>query len=187
MKKKIKNSLMLLTCLVTMGCSNSESKTNNSSSEELKLVPDIKFYYSQDNGATYGNQRRELEVGKNAYMKIMISIASNISTDQLVTVDITIPNVEGIDAYYNRGQKIPSKKDKLNNTMVYTPTLDAMINPEYQELVFQFIPMSEGSVHIDVTYDDSIPERYDYFETIEFVEKMEETKDDEINSVIFQY
>lgn len=182
MNNKEKKSILCLLLLTSIaGC----GKTNTSSTEvKLKLTPSIQFYYSQDNGATYGNQRRELKVGEKAYMKVMISIAANIETDQLVTVDITIPNVEGIDAYYNRGQKIPSNEDKINNAMVYTPTLEPMVSPEYQEMVFQFVPRSEGSVHIDVTYDDSIEERYDYFETIDFVNKTEESTDNNTSSSV---
>jgi len=167
-KKLICLASSFLACILA-ACS------STSTAKDFRLVPNIKFYYSQDNGKSYGDSRRQLLVGTTAYMKIMLAIAENIDKTMVVNVDIKIPNIKGIEATYNRGQNIPSKDDAVNNCVIYTASIVPALSPDTTEMVFKFVPLSEGDVSMSVTYDDNVLALYDYLETVSFVKTISTT------------
>ena len=69
MKKRILGLFLGFVCLLGLaGCKLKETVYN---------VEKRDFYYSIDNGATYGNERVELEVGQTILMKVLVTVTTN--------------------------------------------------------------------------------------------------------------
>ena len=124
------------------------------------------FYYSFDNGSTYGNERFELEVGKTILMKVLITITTNKAAKEDITGSLMIPNIKAIDAYYVRGQRITPTQDLIANTTTYPFTINT--NEDWQ-FIFEFSPVSEARVQMVLDFNEPIPDKYDGIYTIKFV------------------
>lgn len=124
------------------------------------------FYYSFDNGATYGNERVDLEVGKTILMKVLITVTTNKEEKESVGGSLSIPNITAIDAYYLRGQKITPTVDAINNVTTYGFSIST--NEDWT-FIFEFSPAAEARVQMTLDFDDPIPEMYDSIYTIKFV------------------
>ena len=128
------------------------------------------FYYSSDNGHTYGDGTKEYSVGKTVYMKVKFKVISNKKKASTVNVVLSIPNIESVDAQYLDGQVISPEYDAKNNVTSYTFTASASKEPEEQECVIQFIPKAVGSFTMTLVFDDNVDPSYDSQSTLVFVE-----------------
>lgn len=137
---------------------------------------DAKFLYSSDKGHSYGDGTKEYAIGETVYMKVQFQVTSNKSKNSQVTVVLTIPNVENVDAKYMDGQVITPDYDPVNNVTTYEFTANASKEPGTNECVIQFVPNSVGSVTMTLVYDDSVDSSYDIQSTLEFVEPSEPTE-----------
>lgn len=142
--------------------------------EVIYTVEKRDFYYSVDNGATYGNERVELEVGKTVLMKVLITITTNVEDKENITGSITIPNIKAIDAYYLRGQTITPIIDSINSLTTYPFTIST--NEDWT-FIFEFAPAAEARVQMTLDFDDPVPSIYDGIYTIKFVKPSEEEPD----------
>ena len=124
------------------------------------------FVYSIDNGATYGNERVELEVGQTVLMKVLVTIVTNKNDKEEINGSLTIPNINAIDAYYLRGQKITPTTDTINNVTTYPFTIST--NEDWT-FIFEFSPACEARVQMSLDFEDPIPDIYDGIYTIKFV------------------
>ena len=129
------------------------------------------FYYSSDNGHTYGDGTKEYSVGKTVYMKVKFKVISNKKKASTVSVVLSIPNIESVDAQYLDGQVIKPEYDAKNNVTSYTFTASASKEPEEQECVIQFIPKAVGSFTMTLVFDDNVDPSYDSQSTLVFVEE----------------
>lgn len=158
MKKRIFALLLGVTCMLGLtGCKEKET---------IYTVEKRDFYYSIDNGATYGNERVELEVGKTILMKVLVTITTNKDFKEDINGSLTIPNINAIDAYYLRGQKITPTVDSINNITTYPFTIST--NEDWT-FIFEFSPSSEARVQMSLDFEDPIPDMYDGIYTIKFV------------------
>lgn len=167
---KIKRTLaamLLIAVTVTSlsGCSMPWSKTTYTASSG--------FFYSGDKGHTYGDGTKEYEVGETVYMKVKFKVTSNKSKTSQVSVVLTIPNVQNVDAKYMDGQVITPNFDAANNVTTYEFTANASDEPTEQECVIQFVPNAPGSVTMTLIYDDNVDSSYDIQSTLEFVESVD--------------
>lgn len=161
MKRTI--AMILVVCLL-MGMMVSMSGCKK---EEVEYTVSKKdFYYSEDNGSTYGNRRIKFEVGQEIYMQLQIEVDTNVEEVEELKVSLKIPNIDSVDAYYYSGQKITPVKDDINNVTVYTFTIATNDTSLY---FFKFVPTSASTVQMELDFEDPVPERYDTINTIEFV------------------
>ncbi len=126
------------------------------------------FFFSTDNGATYGNRRVEFPVGESVYMQVVVFIESDDEEEHVIEGELCIPNIQSVDAYYLKGQKITPKVDEVNEMTTYP--FEITTNEEWT-FFFEFVPNSEGNLDMELTFDDSIPARYDMTNTIKMVEE----------------
>lgn len=165
MKNKLFNILIIIICvfsiMILSGCK--EQPTTYS-------VEKRDFYYSLDNGSTYGNERYELEVGQTILMKVIVCVTTNKEDKEQVTGTLSIPKIDAVDAYYLRGQKMTPKQDDINNITTYNFTITT--NEEWI-FIFEFSPNEAAMVQMELDFDDPIPEIYDDINSIKFVNKEE--------------
>lgn len=166
-KKKLCFILMIIGTILLIGCSKKEAET-------VYTVDKRDFYYSFDNGATYGAERVELEVGKTILMKVIILITTNKDSKEEIKGTLLIPKITALDAYYIRGQKITGKPDPLNNAMEYSFNIST--NEEWI-FIFEFVPISESRVQMVLDFESPIPEMYDGIYTIKFVNPANQSDD----------
>ena len=167
MKGKILSILSAACCvLCAAGCSEDET---------IYTVDKKDFYYSFDNGATYGNERVELEVGKTILMKVLVTVNTNKTEAETITGTLTIPQITAIDAYYLRGQKITPEYDELNKLTHYPFTITT--NEDWT-FIFEFSPAAEARVQMSLDFDDPIPSIYDSLYTIKFVNEVTGSDED---------
>lgn len=137
------------------------------------------FFYSGDKGHTYGDGTKEYEVGETVYMKVRYKVTSDSKKASQVSVVLSIPNVENVDAKYMDGQVITPNFDAVNNVTTYEFTANASTESNEQECVIQFVPNAAGSVTMTLIYDDNVDASYDIQSTLEFVEpKADNTEND---------
>lgn len=171
MKKRIEMLISLVMMVAEMlllsGCGK-EELTYNVDKEE--------FYFSTDNGSTYGNRKVEFEVGKSVYMQVVVDVTSSDEKPHDITGELKIPNIQAVDAYYLKGQKITPNEDSLNDYTVYP---FAITTNEDWAFFFEFVPNSEGSIQMELTFDDNVPEKYDMINTIKLVKPSEDASADD--------
>ena len=165
MKNKLFNILVIIICvfgiMILSGCK--EEPT-------IYSVEKREFYYSLDNGSTYGNERYELEVGQTVLMKVIVCVTTNKEDKEQVTGMLSIPKIDAVDAYYLRGQKMTPTQDDINNITTYNFTITT--NEEWT-FIFEFSPNEAAMVQMELDFDDPIPEIYDVLNSIKFVNKEE--------------
>lgn len=155
-------STSMLTCV---GCSEVSSILPE---KEVKYkVTAEDFYFSTDNGSTYGNRRVEFPVGESVYMQVVVFITSDDNKEHDIEGELIIPNVQAVDAYYLKGQKITPEVDEVNGVTTYP--FEITTNEEWT-FFFEFVPNSEGDVDMELNFDDNIPAKYDMVNTIKMVE-----------------
>lgn len=128
------------------------------------------FYYSRDKGHSYGDGTKEYDVGDTVYMKVKFKVVSSSDRVTQVTVTLTIPNVESVDARYMDGQIITPNYDSVNNVTTYEFTANASSDAEEEECIIQFVPNAPGEVTMTLEYDDHLDSSYDEQSTLIFVE-----------------
>lgn len=162
MKRRIIGLLLSIVCIFGVfgltACKDEEPTTYT--------VEKRDFYYSIDNGATYGNERVELEVGQTVLMKVLVTVTTNKEEKENISGSLTIPNITAVDAYYLRGQKITPTLDDINNVTTYPFTITT--NEDWT-FIFEFVPTSEARVQMSLDFEEPIPEIYDGIYTIKFV------------------
>ena len=138
-------------------------------SKEPIYVAAADFFYSEDQGHTYGNGTKEYEVGETVYMKVKAKVTSNIETPEAITIKLTIPNITALDAKYYDGQPITPTYDAVQNVTVYEFTITAALNAQEWEFVFQFVPNAEAEIKMILEFDDKVESLYDKQNTVKFV------------------
>ena len=160
--KLVKKMLFVLlmgmfVCVGLVGCEKETTYT----------VEKREFFYSLDNGASYGKERYELEVGQTILMKVIICVNTNKEDKEEVTGTLSIPKIDAVDAYYLRGQKMTPTEDDINNITTYNFTITT--NEEWT-FVFEFKPNEAAMVQMELDFADPIPSIYDVVNSVKFVE-----------------
>lgn len=124
------------------------------------------FYYSLDNGSTYGNERYELQVGQTVLMKVIVCVTTNKEDKEIVSGVLSIPKINAVDAYYLRGQKITPVEDDINNITSYNFTITT--NEDWT-FIFEFVPNEAANIQMSLDFNEPIPEIYDVINSIKFV------------------
>ena len=175
MKMKTNVSLFLASFIFfTSACGFTSCKKK----EEDKINYKVKkedFFFSTNNGKKYGNGRIEFPVGDSVYMKLVVYIQSSDGEEHDISGELMIPNIQAVDSYYVKGQKITPEEDEVNETTTYPFEITT---DEEWTFIFEFIPNETGKLTMELSFDDSIAEKYDMTNTIKIVEK-DDLDDDE--------
>lgn len=161
--------VVVVMCLAGCGIVDKGKEIVNDIHDEFNnefSVPKREFYFSTDNGKTYGNRQIEFEVGKSVYMQLIIRVESSDADPYDVKGELKIPNVKSVDAYYMKGQKITPNQDDINGYTTYPFTVTT--NEDWT-FFFEFVPNGEETVQMDLSFDDQVPEKYDMINTIKMV------------------
>lgn len=166
MKKKLAllmSVVMLFASFGMTGCSGGEDDVS------FEAVT-REFYFSTDNGATYGNRRIQFSTDETVYMQVIVNVTSSDMEDYDIEGELRISNIDEVDAYYLKGQKITAQEDEVNGYTVYPFTINT--NEEWT-FFFEFVPNGEGSVEMELVFDDNVPANYDVVNIIRLVEPEE--------------
>ena len=173
-----KNTLIFVLFLLfsLSSCSSSTSQNQppaeSVSKESLKYDSNVRVFFSVDNGRSYTDGVRVLPVGQEIFMKVFIQVSYQHDKDvKIVKADIIIPNVDGIEAFYNTGQFLTPKKDLVNGILTYSPSIIAKKVPEEVILTFKFIPLKSGLQSLRIIFDENLVSSEDYFDTITFEDR----------------
>lgn len=172
MKKALSAILvgLLIICgmIAFAGCKKDEngSVKNPFKKDVTYKVVSEDFYFSTDNGATYGNRRVEFEVGKSVFVQVVICIESSDKKPHDISGELTLPNVQTVNAQYLKGQKITPQIDEANKLIKYPFVITTN---ETWTFFFEFKPTGEDTIEMKLTFDDQIEDRYDMVNTIKMV------------------
>ena len=110
--------LLITPCFVLTGCEfgNPVAKT--------VYVATADFFYSEDNGHSYGNGKKVYSVGETVYMQVIVKITSNKETPEPISFRLTIPGVETVIAKYFDGQPV-TPLSTTDGEVIYEFTIPA--------------------------------------------------------------
>lgn len=168
MKKRLIALAFIVACIFVslslVGCDEVQKPVEYS-------VKKSEFYFSTDNGNTYGNRRMVFEVGDTVFMQLQIEVSSTSDEKETVTCDLMIPYIDAVDAYYYRGQKITPTRDAISNLTTYSFTVTTN---ELLTVFFKFVPNTATTVQMELGFDDKVDSKYDMISAIDFVNVAEE-------------
>jgi hypothetical protein len=172
--KNFLHGLIFVALLILTSCGSPETSTSslptNQSNDQFNFDTRVNIFFSVDDGRVYTSGVRVLPVNKTVFMKIFIEVAYNNASNTLVGAEVILPNVEGIEAFYNSGQVLSPDQDLVNNLIIYKPQFIAKQVPDEYVLTFKFIPLKAGNQKIRIIFDEKILPTEDYEDTISFVE-----------------
>lgn len=134
----------------------------------VEFSAQTQFFYSGDQGKTYGNQTKEFDVGETVYMKVRIKVESNKRRVDEIGIQLIIPYITAVDAKYFGGTRVTPKLDEINNLTIYDFEVLATRDADEFEIEFQFIPNSSGTISMTLIYDDQVRSSYDKINTVQF-------------------
>ena len=135
------------------------------------------FFYSTDNGSSYGNRRIEFEVGKSVYMQLVINVKSDDEKSHDITGHLKIPNVKSVDAHYLKGQKITPNQDDISGFTIYP--FNITTNEDWT-FFFEFVPNNVETLQMELLFDDPVPDKYDDINTIKIVTGTPKENNDDV-------
>ena len=147
---------LLSACLFT-GCNEEETTYS---------VTTCEFYFSTDNGSTYGNRRVQFNVGESVYMQVQVEVTTNKKDKEDIACNLKIPYINAVDAYYLKGQKITPTLDEINDITTYPFIITTNENWKF---FFEFVPTSAARVQMELLFDDKIDAKYNVINTIDFI------------------
>lgn len=167
-RKSIFSIILIIAMMSTMlvGCGESvPSFTANTS---------IYYMSGSDSDWKYVDQQKEFPGDEHCYVRIsckpITDINEGVDTEIVVTYRFTYNGVAKIELSDGMANKVNGTE---NGVIEYTRTLraDKEKNAVEDIVIFQYTPDGEGSVTLEVLYDDQVAERYDVRNTVYFTGK----------------
>lgn len=134
----------------------------------------INYMSGDDSDWKYVNQQKEFPGDEHCYVRIsctpVTDIKEGVDAEIVVTYRFTYSGVAKIDLSDGRANVVEGTEDGV---IEYTRTLRAEKEKDATEdiVIFQYTPNGEGSVTLEVLYDDQVAERYDVRNTVYFTGK----------------
>ena len=166
MKHKSVISIVLLVAMLTILLTGCGEKTPSYSAQTT-----INYMSGDDDEWKYVNQQKEFPASENCYVRIgcipITDIGEGVDAEIVVTYRFTITGDCAIEL--SDGMATQNKKTDAN-VIEYTRTLCAAKEKDAEEdiVIFQYNPNGEGSVTLEVIYDDQVAERHDIRNTVYF-------------------
>ena len=133
--------------------SSSKEETSTSSSEDKKGFFDASFTVDTAIGYSDGNEKIKVTYRFTGVDNCNVELTDGMSTE----LESQDPNVKEFE-----GTLYPKKKNKAQESIA----------------VFKYDPSGEGSITLEVIYDDNVDSQYDKRNTVYFVKNKDETKED---------
>ena len=164
---RIMKKMMVVFSLVVILCS--AFFTGCSCNKDITYsVEKADFYYSIDNGSTYGNERYELETEQTVLMKIIICVTSTSEDPETIDCKLAIPKIDAVDAVcIETKAKMTPQIDDINNITYYNFKI---VTNEDWTFRFEFQPNEPATVQMTLDFGSPVPEMYGVLKTIKFVD-----------------
>lgn len=137
-----------------------------------KFSADTTIYYSsgEDSEWAYGNQQKEFPGDETCYVRIGCLPVSDIKEGEDTEIVVTYRFTCTGPCEIKLSDGIAEEVDSEEGVYAFTRTLRVLNSSATKEdiVIFQYNPNGEGSVALDVIYDDNIDERYDIHNTAYF-------------------
>ena len=169
--------------------SSSKEETSTSSPEDKKGFFDASFTvdtaigYSDgsDNNWAYGNQRKEFSADDDCYVRVGSKAITDKKkgVDEKIKVTYRFTGVDNCNVELTDGMSTELESQDPN-VKEFEGTLYPKKKNKAQEsiAVFKYDPSGEGSITLEVIYDDNVDSQYDKRNTVYFVKNKDETKED---------
>lgn len=157
--------ISVLTCLIVIletvfglsGCA------NKSQSYEVDIAD---IFYSTDSGETYCNGPVMIGVGESAVLMVVVDVESDDGEEHVINGELRVSG-ESAEISYLKGQSTEPVLDESGG--VAYPFV--ITTNEECEMFFEVVPNSAGSVDLELSFDDTLPDKYDVVEKITVVEE----------------
>ena len=134
----------------------------------------IAYSSGTDSDWSYGNQRKEFSVEKPCYVRIGSSVVADwhwgwrYGEGNAITITYRFTGAMNSQIEVSDGfvTSIPSDDPDV---LIFTRTLTAKSEHEEDVIVFRYEPIQEGSVSLEVIYDDQVKSQYDERNTVYFI------------------
>jgi hypothetical protein len=163
----------------------SACKGKNEPASATLYVPDVLCKISTDNGKTYDENMKGIEIGKTFYLSFEISIKTGFIQNKtggnknIVSFSIAIPATEILDCTltdWDGGVTSVPATDSIGSVVRYTFKALASNKPRSTSVIFQCRARDEGSQRLLVTFGDQVNEMYTKNLTMVYVKPEEEKK-----------
>lgn len=134
----------------------------------------INYMSGDDSDWTYVNQQKEFPGDEHCYVRIsctpVTDISEGVDAEIIVTYRFTYTDVAKIELSDGMATVVEGNEEGV---IEYTRTLRAEKEKDATEdiVIFQYTPNGEGSVTLEILYDDQVEERYDVRNTVYFTGK----------------
>lgn len=137
-----------------------------------KFSADTTIHYSsgEDSEWAYGNQQKEFPGDETCYVRIGCLPISDIKEGEDTEITVTYRFTCTGTCAVKLSDGVAKEAESEEGVYTFTRTLRALNSDATKEdiVIFQYTPNGEGSVVLDVIYDDNIDERYDIRNTVYF-------------------
>jgi hypothetical protein len=152
---------MFMSCIASAGCAKEAEVVYNAKSD---------FFYSRDNGLTYGNGRVMFDVGEDVLLRVVVHVQSTSLVEKTVQVTLTFPDNDAVVCQYESGQKVEPIYFPNQKITKYNFVVDADKNSEEHSFTFCLSANAQTEMSMILEFDDNVDSSYNRIETICFVE-----------------
>ena len=198
---KMGRKVMLMICMALfamslVACSKKEKTDNSSNTEttanssedkkgffDASFTVDTAIAYSDgsDNNWAYGNQRKEFSADDDCYVRVGSTAVTDKKkgVDEKIKVIYRFTGVEkcSVELTDGIGTELESQDTNVKE-------FEGILYPKKKKAakesiaIFKYEPSGEGSITLEVIYDDNVDSQYDKRNTVYFVKDKKATKED---------
>ena len=176
-------SILVNTGLLT-GNAFGRSLTEALAKSEIVYQASTRFLYSLDGGETYRETIQQIPVNSTYYLSIEMQVSQSEPTkeEKTVVATITIPSTTILhyELDDHPGVSLTGREDAVTKSRSYDIHVVAGVSPAKFRVTFECKPLMEGSIGVEVVYDDLVSPNWDATGVIRYVsdQQEEETEPD---------
>ena len=126
------------------------------------------IFYSTDGGETYRNGPITIPVGESVILDVCVQIESDDGEEHVVKGELCFLSAQNVTISYLKGQKVTPVPDSDSVTYPFEVTTN-----EDCKLYLEVVPNCTGNIDFELSFDDALPDKYDFVESIKVVEEQE--------------
>ena len=124
------------------------------------------IFYSTNGGENYNDGPVTISGGESAILMAVVDIESDDGKEHVVKGELSVSDDQSASVSYLKGQSVTPVSDADGVTYPFEVTTN-----EKCRLYLEVVPNSVGSVDLELSFDDTLPDKYDVVEKIKVVEK----------------
>lgn len=142
----------------------------------LEAKTSIAFSSGVDKEWAYGNQQKEFSAAKSCYVRIGSAVKAiwhwgwRYGEGNEITITYRFTGTENCAVEVSDGF-LTEVESNDPNVKEYTRTVKAKGSDDEDVVVFRYTPSGEGSIALEVLYDDQVNSEYDAKRTVYFVDE----------------